>query len=169
MAGAQPLLDRVARVALAPAVPQPGESLPGSTPALSARPLTANHTPTDKPRAQLRSTLLASHCEGASEVIIEVDGLSTTRTYAATAQSPHRRTNQRGWALTKYGTSACETAHALRSGTTGQPTRVIGILAGDLNCRRLRSMVLATLGPYLGEAGAHRRLIVQSDRSIPMH
>jgi hypothetical protein len=31
-------------------------------------------------------------------------------------------------------------------------------------------MVLATLGPYLGEAGAHRgRLIVQSDRSIPMH
>ena len=66
MAGADPLLDRVARIALAPAVPQPGESLPGSTPALSARPLTANHTPTDRPRAQLRSTLLASHCEGAS-------------------------------------------------------------------------------------------------------
>src|SRR5262245_10036860 len=66
MAGAQPFLDRVARVALAPAVPQPGESLPGSTPALSARPLTGSDAPTDKPRAQLRSSLRASHCEGAS-------------------------------------------------------------------------------------------------------
>src|SRR5262245_47770804 len=66
MARAQPLLEHVARVALAPAVPQPGESLPGSTPALSARPLTASNAPTDKPWAQLRSSLLASHCEGAS-------------------------------------------------------------------------------------------------------
>ena len=66
MAGAQLLLDRVARVALAPAVPQPGESLPGATPALSARPLPASRTTTDKPWAQLRSSLLVSHCEGAS-------------------------------------------------------------------------------------------------------
>ena len=66
MAGAPPLLDRVARVALAPAVPQPGESLPGSTPALSAGPLAGRDAPSDKPSAQLRSSLLASHCEGAS-------------------------------------------------------------------------------------------------------
>ena len=66
MAEAQSFLERVARVALAPAVPQPGESLPGSAPALSARPLIGTNTPTDKPWAQLRSSLLASHCEGAS-------------------------------------------------------------------------------------------------------
>ena len=66
MAEAQSFLEGVARVALAPAVPQPGESLPGSAPALSARPLIGTNTPTDKPWAQLRSSLLASHCEGAS-------------------------------------------------------------------------------------------------------
>ena len=66
MAGDQPLLDRVARVALAPAVPQPGESLPGSTPALSAGPLTGSDGPADKPWAQLRPTLQAALFEGAS-------------------------------------------------------------------------------------------------------
>jgi MFS family permease len=66
MAGDQPLLDRVARVALAPAIPQPGESLPGSTPALSARPLTGTDAPADKPWAQLRPSLRASLCEGAT-------------------------------------------------------------------------------------------------------
>jgi len=66
MADDQPLLDRVARVALAPAVPQPGESLPGSTPALSAGPLTGSDAPADKPWAQLRPTLRAALFEGAS-------------------------------------------------------------------------------------------------------
>ena len=66
MAGEQQLLDRVARVALAPAVPQPGESLPGSTPALSAGPLCGTDAPADKPWAQLRPTLRASLFEGAT-------------------------------------------------------------------------------------------------------
>jgi MFS family permease len=66
MAVAEPLLDRVARVALAPAVPQPGESLPGSTPALSAGPFAGSDAPADKPWAQLRPSLRASHFEGAS-------------------------------------------------------------------------------------------------------
>src|SRR5258705_11063830 len=39
MASNPPLLDRVARIGLGPAVPQPGESLPGSAPALSSGPL----------------------------------------------------------------------------------------------------------------------------------
>src|SRR2546422_10872592 len=66
MTGDQPLLDRVARVALAPAVPQPGESLPGSPPALSAGPLCGTDAPADKPWAQLRPTLRASLFEGAT-------------------------------------------------------------------------------------------------------
>src|SRR3989442_3197005 len=66
MADDQPLLDRVARVALGPAVPQPGESLPGSTPALSAGPLTGTDRPADKPWAQLRPSLRAALFEGAS-------------------------------------------------------------------------------------------------------
>jgi len=66
MAGDQPLFDRVARVALAPAVPQPGESLPGSTPALSAGPLPGTDAPADKPWAHLRPSLRASLFEGAS-------------------------------------------------------------------------------------------------------
>ncbi len=66
MAGDQPLLDRVARVALAPAVPQPGESLPGSMPALSAGPLSGTDAPADKPWAQLRPSLQASLFEGAT-------------------------------------------------------------------------------------------------------
>lgn len=70
MAGDQPLLDRVARVALAPAVPQPGESLPGSMPALSAGPLTGIDAPADasadKPWAHLRPSLRASLFEGAT-------------------------------------------------------------------------------------------------------
>lgn len=66
MAGDQLLLDRVARLALAPAVPQPGESLPGSTPALSAGPLPGSDAPADKPWAHLRPSLRASLFEGAS-------------------------------------------------------------------------------------------------------
>jgi MFS family permease len=66
MAGDQPLLDRVGRVALAPAVPQPGETLPGSMPALAAGPLTGTEAPADKPWAQLRPSLQASLFEGAS-------------------------------------------------------------------------------------------------------
>jgi len=62
----QPLLDRVARVALAPAVPQPGESLPGSMPALSAGPLPGTDAPADKPWTQLRPSLQASLFEGAT-------------------------------------------------------------------------------------------------------
>jgi len=69
MAGDQLLLDRVARVALAPAVPQPGESLPGSTPALSAGPLTGTDAPADKPRAHLRSSLRAALFEGATSEV----------------------------------------------------------------------------------------------------
>jgi MFS family permease len=66
MAGDQPLLDRVARVALAPAVPQAGESLPGSMPALSAGPLAGTDAPAEKPWTQLRPSLQASLFEGAS-------------------------------------------------------------------------------------------------------
>jgi MFS family permease len=66
MAGDQPLLDRVARVALAPAVPQPGESLPGSTPALSAGPLPGTDAPADRPWTHLRPSLRAALFEGAS-------------------------------------------------------------------------------------------------------
>ena len=66
MAADHPLLDRVARVAVAPAVPQPGESLPGSTPALLAGPLTGTDAPADKPWAHLRPSLRAALFEGAS-------------------------------------------------------------------------------------------------------
>src|SRR3989475_275861 len=65
MAGDQQLLDGFARVALAPAVPQPGESLPGSTPALSAGPLTGTAA-AGKPWTHLRPTLRAALFEGAS-------------------------------------------------------------------------------------------------------
>jgi|GEM_PF-355409 len=60
------LLDRVARLAQAPAVPQPGESVPGSAPALSAAPLTAADPAADRPWAHLRPSLRASLFEGAS-------------------------------------------------------------------------------------------------------
>jgi MFS family permease len=69
MAGDQPLLHRVARVALAPAVPQPGESLPGSTPALSAGPLTGTAARAATSRTHLRPTLRASLFEGASSEV----------------------------------------------------------------------------------------------------
>src|SRR5262249_57594455 len=66
MAGNPPLLDRVARIGLGPAVPQPGESLPGSAPALSSGPLPGSDAPADKPWAQLRPSLRASLFEGAA-------------------------------------------------------------------------------------------------------
>ena len=72
MAVDQPLLERVARVAVAPVVSQPGESLPGSSPALSAGPMSGTdtpdktETPADKPWAQLRSSLRASVLEAAT-------------------------------------------------------------------------------------------------------
>ncbi len=66
MADDRPLLDRVARVALAPAVPQPGESVPGSVPALSAGPLPEADAPADKPWTNLRPSLRAALFEGAS-------------------------------------------------------------------------------------------------------
>src|SRR5256885_7811587 len=66
MAANPPLLDRVARVGLGPAVPQPGESLPGSAPALSSGPLPGSDGPADKPWAQLRPSLRASLFEGAA-------------------------------------------------------------------------------------------------------
>ena len=69
MANDQLLLERVARVALAPAVPQPGQSLPGSTPALGAGPLGGTEPQADKPWAHLRPSFLASHFEGASAEI----------------------------------------------------------------------------------------------------
>src|SRR4030095_11464927 len=66
MAANPPLLDRVARVGLGPAVPQPGESLPGSAPALSSGPLPGSDGPADKPWAHLRPSLRASLLEGAA-------------------------------------------------------------------------------------------------------
>ena len=66
MAANSPLLDRVARVGLGAAVPQPGESLPGSAPALSSGPLPGSDGPADKPWAQLRPSLRASLFEGAA-------------------------------------------------------------------------------------------------------
>jgi MFS family permease len=69
MAGDQRLLDRIARIGLGPAVPQPGESLPGSTPALSAGPLPGSDAPADKPWAQLRPSLRAALFEGATAEI----------------------------------------------------------------------------------------------------
>src|SRR5262245_21381310 len=66
MAGNPPLLDRVARIGLGPAVPQPGESLPGSAPALSSGPLPGSDAPADRPWAQLRPSLRASLFEGAA-------------------------------------------------------------------------------------------------------
>src|SRR5262249_11154855 len=69
MAVNSPLLDRVARVGLGPAVPQPGESLPGSAPALSSGPLPGSDGPADKPWAQLRPSLRASLFEGAASEV----------------------------------------------------------------------------------------------------
>src|SRR5262245_62296811 len=66
MAGNPALLDRVARIGLGPAIPQPGESLPGSAPALSSGPLPATDAPADKPWTQLRPSLQASLFEGAT-------------------------------------------------------------------------------------------------------
>src|SRR4030095_16750904 len=66
MAANPPLLDRVARVGLGPAVPPPGASLPGSPPALSSGPLPGSDGPADKPAAQLRPSLRASLFEGAA-------------------------------------------------------------------------------------------------------
>src|SRR5262245_61459208 len=64
MAVDRPLLERVARVAVAP-VPQAGESLPGSAPALSAAPMPARDTTAPRPRARLRPSLRASLLEAA--------------------------------------------------------------------------------------------------------
>jgi len=66
MAASPPLLDRVARIGLSPAVPQAGESLPGSAPALSSGPLPGSDGPASKPSAQLRPSLRASLFEGAA-------------------------------------------------------------------------------------------------------